>query len=79
MRMTYDPDVKAAYVYLVDSIADGESVSTQHSIFTRGKQSELILDFDSNGHLLGIEILDADQIIRPELLQSADLPGQASA
>lgn len=79
MRMTYDPDVKAAYIYLVDTIAEGESVITQHSIFTRGKQSELILDFDVNGHLLGIEILDADRIIRPELLKAADVPGQASA
>ena len=79
MKMTYDPSVNAAYVFLVDSIGYGEVDISQHSIFTLGDRSELILDFDVNGHLLGIEILDADQIIRPELLQSAELPGAASA
>ncbi len=74
VKITYDAEVNAAYVHLVDSIAEGEAVTQQHSIFTPGNRSELILDYDVDGHLLGIDILHADQILREELLQSAERP-----
>jgi uncharacterized protein YuzE len=63
MRITYDSTVDAAYVYLVE-IEHGAAISQKHLPLENG---EVILDFDKDGHLLGIEILGAKSILKPEL------------
>jgi uncharacterized protein YuzE len=70
MRITYDQTVDAAYIYLVE-IEPGTSVAEMHVPLDRG---EIILDFDKNGYLLGIEILGAESTLKPELLIGADPP-----
>ena len=37
-------------------------------------QGEVILDYDGTGRLLGIEVLGADRVLRPEVLAAAERP-----
>jgi uncharacterized protein YuzE len=70
MRITYDPeDEGAAYVYLVDRIDPGEA--NQQVITLDGN---VLLDLDARGRLLGVEILDAKRLLRPETLAAAERP-----
>lgn len=67
MRITYDPgDGGAAYVYLVDRISPGEA---KRQVVTLDGQ--VLLDLDAEGRLLGVEILGADRLLRPETLAAA--------
>jgi uncharacterized protein YuzE len=48
MKITYDPEVDALYIHFLDT-----TVTTEH--LTEG----IAADYDSEGRLAGIEILDA--------------------
>jgi len=58
MRIIYDRSVDAAYIYLTD-IKPGGAKKTY--LCDPRKAGEINLDFDGNGRLLGIEILDASK------------------
>lgn len=73
MRVTYDAESNAAYVYLVDSIAPGEA-EAQHVI-----SDDLIIDYDRYGKLLGFEILNARRILRPSVISQAARMVEAKA
>lgn len=51
MKFEYDPEVDAGYLYLVYPINDGGVKKTIPL------SDDIILDFDENGKLLGIEVL----------------------
>ncbi|WP_255378387.1 DUF2283 domain-containing protein [Quadrisphaera sp. DSM 44207] len=72
--MTYDPDADAAYVFLVDRIADGEAAAQLPSISLPGGHSEVILDFNADGRLLGVEVLGAGRALPQEVLDRAEPP-----
>ena len=57
MKATYDKEVDAAYIYLKGKIERGEVKST----ITMNEN--IILDFDSDKKLIGIEILSASKVI----------------
>lgn len=65
MRFEYDKNADAAYIYLEDSIADGEVDKTIEM------NDNIILDFDKNGKLLGVEILDASKVLNKKSLLEA--------
>lgn len=67
MRLTYDADADAAYIYLADSIGAGEVVKTVVCDVTLDCAA-VNLDFDASRHLLGIEILGASRVIPRHLL-----------
>jgi uncharacterized protein YuzE len=67
--MTYDSSADAAYIY-ISEIAKGEAVS-QRSIDVRN--GEIILDFDKEGRLLGVEILGVSYLLKPEVVVSLGL------
>jgi uncharacterized protein YuzE len=50
MKVTYDPKVDAAYIYLTKVIKEPE---------TKQIDEDILVDFDAEGRLLGIEVLDA--------------------
>ncbi|MGW3656789.1 DUF2283 domain-containing protein [Streptomyces sp. NPDC005151] len=56
-----------AYIYLVDGIAPGEAVRQ-----VPAEDDTAILDYDSHGRLLGIELFSARRRLHPELLGSAE-------
>lgn len=70
MRMTFDAEADAAYVYLVPEIAPG-GVSQTRQCMIPLPGSDISLDFDADGKLLGIEILGARRILRSDTVESA--------
>jgi len=58
MKITYDPEADALYIALRDvPAADGIDIEEGVSV-----------DLDKNGHIIGIEILDASERLTPEEL-----------
>jgi len=69
MRVTYSASADAAYIYVVEEIADGEARIT---VSPDGLAAVVILDFDAGGRLLGIEVLGASHRLPADLLRSAE-------
>lgn len=75
MRLTYDPDVNAAYVDLTrGGVRPGQASRQQHSIATPNG-GELVLDYDDGGLLVGVEVLHADRVLAADTLDEAPPPG----
>lgn len=62
MKLEYDKEVDAAYVYFKFPIKEGESKKTIQL------NDNIILDFDKNQKLLGVEILKASKVLSKEVL-----------
>lgn len=58
LRMTYDKEADAAYIHIKDKIGKGEITHTIEA------KDNITLDFDANNKLLGIEILNAANILK---------------
>ena len=71
MRITWDKSVDAAYIYLTDS-NDGKSFGRMVTVDPEDIDGMINLDFDSEGHLIGIEILSASSQLSPETLAQAE-------
>lgn len=71
MRLTHDAEADAAYVYLVDEIARGEVASSRVADIPM-ENAAMTVDFDANGLVLGIEVLGASRVLRPETIQAAE-------
>ncbi|WP_168218638.1 DUF2283 domain-containing protein [Nocardioides eburneiflavus] len=69
MRLTYDSDANAAYVYLVDSTAPGGVAQTRSSMLEL-ELASIDFDLDAEGKVLGIEILGASRVLADETLQA---------
>jgi uncharacterized protein YuzE len=74
VKITFDPTADAAYIYLVDEIAPG-GVAKTYPCDPREVGGMINLDFDSDGRLLGIEVLDASKKLSAELLRQAIVLG----
>lgn len=70
MKVSYDPQVDAAYIYIADEINQG-GVARTYPCDPREVGGEINLDFDSNGRLIGIEVLDASRMLPEALLQQS--------
>ncbi len=72
VRVTFDPKADAAYIKLA-SFGPGEAVV---QIIVEGipNLADIVLDFSSDGQLLGMEIVGARAVLSPELLASANPP-----
>ena len=66
MKFEYDKEVDAGYIYVADDIDNGEAVKTIQL------NDNIILDFEKNGKLLGIEILDASKVLNKKVLLQSD-------
>lgn len=73
MRIKYDSDSDAAYVYLKDSILPGEATNTVVCDVDI-ESASIHLDFDATGHLLGIEVLGASRVLPDEVISGARSP-----
>ncbi|HLC73923.1 MAG TPA: DUF2283 domain-containing protein [Candidatus Nanoarchaeia archaeon] len=65
MKIEYDKDVDAAYIYLDYPIKDGEVKKTI------GLNDNIILDFNNKDKLIGVEILDASKVLNKKVLEEA--------
>jgi YD repeat-containing protein len=66
LRISYDANVDAAYLYLQSVAVVQPSVAR-----TEAFDSTINLDFDAQGRLVGIEVLAARTLLRPELLDGS--------
>jgi uncharacterized protein YuzE len=62
MHVTYDQESNAAYIHLAENIEPGQACTQE--IVT----DDIVLDYDDEGKLLGIEILHARRILRADVL-----------
>jgi len=66
MKISYDKDADAAYVYIKDEIKEGEVSKTVPVT------DEIIVDFDANKKLLGLEILKASSFLPKVSLEKSE-------
>lgn len=67
MKLEYDKDVDAAYIYIEDNIKDGGVTKTIEL------NDNIILDFDAKGKLIGVEILNASKVLNEKILLKSSL------
>ena len=65
MKLEYDKEVNAAYIYIEYPIKEGEVKKTIEL------NENIILDFDNTGKLLGVEVLDASKVLNKKVLLEA--------
>lgn len=71
MRISFDPEADAAYIQLADVIGAG-GVAFTYGCDPSDVDGMIHLDFDSDGRLVGIEVLDASGKLPPEVLLQAE-------
>jgi uncharacterized protein YuzE len=74
MKITYDKRADAAYIYLTDKIRPGWVAKT-YLCDPEEVNGMINLDFDSEGKLGGIEIIDASLKLPKELLDDGETIG----
>ena len=67
MKFEYDKDVDAAYIYLEYPIKEGEAKKTIEL------NEDIIVDFNEEGKLLGVEILNASKVLNKKTLLQAQV------
>lgn len=65
MKIEYDKEVDAAYIYIEYPIKDGEAKKTIEL------NENIVVDFDDKGKLLGVEILNASKVLNKKVLLEA--------
>ena len=71
MKMTYDREADAAYITFGKDIEPKESAQQVSLIETPNGQTQVTIDVDSEGYLLGIEVLSASLGLRDDVLNEA--------
>ncbi len=64
MKVQYDKEADAAYIYVKGGISKGEVKRTI------SMNENIILDFDADNKLVGIEILSASRVVPKEAIGS---------
>ena len=62
MKLEYDKDVDAAYIYIESPLKDGKIKKTIEL------NENIILDFDENDKLVGVEVLSASKVLSKKVL-----------
>ena len=70
MRITYDRAANAAYIHLTEAELESGHTTTSAAL-PPGVDGFVALDWKDD-RLVGIEVLDADTRLRPDLLQQAE-------
>jgi uncharacterized protein YuzE len=70
LRVTYDGEANAAHVELEDDVADGTAV--ENVVVERPGRGDIVLDFDADGRLLGVEVIGATELLRTTVLDTAE-------
>ena len=65
MKLEYDKEVDAAYIYLEYPIKEGSVKKTVEA------GDNIILDYDSKGKLIGVEILEASKVLSKKALEKS--------
>lgn len=71
VRITFDSESDAAFIYLVPDIGPGEVAHT-HMCDLEIQEGAIILDFDADDRLLGVEVLGATKLLPAAVLRQAN-------
>jgi uncharacterized protein YuzE len=74
MKTKYDRSVNSAYILLEDKIYFGR-VKKTYPCDINEVGGMINLNFDAEGRLVGIEVLDASTLLPKELLDQAEIVG----
>jgi uncharacterized protein YuzE len=66
LRVTYDAQIDASYLYLVGDAHHDRPVRQVPAV------DGVSFDLDASGRIVGIEILDATRLLRPETIEQAE-------
>jgi len=77
VRITYDVEADAAYLYFVDPRVDTR-VARMYPCDPVEVEGVINLDFDDSSHLVGIEVLAAKSKLPGYLLEMAEQIGRGS-
>jgi uncharacterized protein YuzE len=71
MKITYDRSIDAVYIYLNIKANKGQVAKTYpcNPIEVGG---EINLDFDSDGKLLGVEVMNASNKLSKDIIENAE-------
>lgn len=70
LRLAYDSEANAAYLQLVDEVAEGAAV--ENVVIERPGKGDVVLDFDAAGRLLGVELIGAAELLHAAVLDAAE-------
>lgn len=70
MRITYDPFALAAYIYLTDAELEPERDTIEVET-PPGVGGSVLIDW-KDGKMVGIEVLNAPNVLHRDLIDSAD-------
>ena len=76
MRVTYDRSIDAAYIYLREIEPGGVRESVDIDAPDGVAAGSVVLDFDRDGRLVGIEVLNAERALPEHFLDAAEPPGR---
>jgi len=74
MQVTYDAEANAAYITIAEEVPAGAATQQLHSIATPGGVGEIILDFDDDNRLIGLEVLNARLVLPENVIRTAKDP-----
>ncbi|HXQ18694.1 MAG TPA: DUF2283 domain-containing protein [Acidimicrobiales bacterium] len=77
MRTSYDPETNAVYIHLTDEESATAGCESVHTRAPGLENSWIVLDW-KDGHLVGIEILDARELLPADFLAGAEQPRDSS-
>jgi uncharacterized protein YuzE len=72
LRVTFDPEVNAAYIYLADEPALGWRHGKTIPLDPAEVGGMVNIDLDDDGRLMGIEVLDARSLLPDRMLAALD-------
>ncbi|TYK51119.1 DUF2283 domain-containing protein [Actinomadura decatromicini] len=72
VKVTYDQQANAAYIYLLDPTQAGTKSAHMYACDPVDVDGVINLDFDAEGRVIGIEILDARSKLPRYLLDAAE-------
>ena len=70
MRLTHDPDTDSAYIWL-----GGGKPAERQSVYEAHTMGQVVLDFDEEHRLIGVEVLAATKNLPPDVLSRAEQGG----
>lgn len=70
LRWELDVEADAAYLSVTDDA--GTVPAVEQVVVGREGRGEVVLDFDADGRLLGVEVLGASELLRPDTRAGAE-------
>ena len=72
LRVTFDPEVNAAYIYLADEPALGWRHGRTVPVDPVEIGGMVNIDLDDDGRLIGLEVMDARSLLSDRILAALD-------